>query len=299
MGQTNFKFLSSAPEDQFRKTRSAGSGFGQLVALRDDLLHQEAFHSMLTLERRRAERSKNPFVLLLINSHSVHKNGNRNMFIGQLTSAVSGSIRETDIIGWYEYGEILGVIFTETNLLEDGSVAEVLSSKITSALQDAMGHGIASKLVISVHVFPQNRDKNGDGQPNDVELYSDLSDKSTRKHVPIVLKRAIDILGSGLLLLILSPVLAAVALLIKLTSQGPVVFEQERLGQFGRRFKCLKFRSMYANNDAKIHREYVQSFIAGKADGQQKSQAGYSRLQDHERSPYYTDRSLYSQNEPG
>jgi lipopolysaccharide/colanic/teichoic acid biosynthesis glycosyltransferase len=65
-------------------------------------------------------------------------------------------------------------------------------------------------------------------------------------------------------LLILSPILAAIALAIKLTSKGPVIFEQERLGQFGTKFKCLKFRTMYTDNDPRIHREYVQNFIAGQ-----------------------------------
>ena len=68
----------------------------------------------------------------------------------------------------------------------------------------------------------------------------------------------------------LSPLLAAIAAIIKLTSTGPVIYEQDRLGQFGARFKCLKFRTMYSNNDPKIHQEYVQQFIAGK-DGLDKS----------------------------
>jgi lipopolysaccharide/colanic/teichoic acid biosynthesis glycosyltransferase len=67
------------------------------------------------------------------------------------------------------------------------------------------------------------------------------------------------------LLLVLSPILLVIAIAIKLTSDGPVFFVQERLGQFGTRFKCLKFRTMYTNNDPKIHREYVERFIAGKA----------------------------------
>ena len=78
----------------------------------------------------------------------------------------------------------------------------------------------------------------------------------------------IDVAGSGLLLLLLSPLLGVhgSALAIKMTSDGAVLFEQDRLGQFGQRFKCLKFRTMYANNDPKIHREYIESFIAGKAE---------------------------------
>jgi lipopolysaccharide/colanic/teichoic acid biosynthesis glycosyltransferase len=68
----------------------------------------------------------------------------------------------------------------------------------------------------------------------------------------------IDIAGRALLLLISSPLLAAIAVAIKLTSKGAVIFQQERLGQSGTRFKCLKFRTMFTNNDSKIHQEYVQ-----------------------------------------
>jgi lipopolysaccharide/colanic/teichoic acid biosynthesis glycosyltransferase len=59
--------------------------------------------------------------------------------------------------------------------------------------------------------------------------------------------------------------LAVIALAIQLTSKGSVVFQQERLGQFGSRFKFLKFRTMYANNDPKVHQEYTQRFIAGQS----------------------------------
>jgi lipopolysaccharide/colanic/teichoic acid biosynthesis glycosyltransferase len=60
----------------------------------------------------------------------------------------------------------------------------------------------------------------------------------------MALKRALDILGSALGLLILLPVLIIVGIIIKLDSPGPVFFRQERLGQGGRRFRILKFRSM-------------------------------------------------------
>jgi lipopolysaccharide/colanic/teichoic acid biosynthesis glycosyltransferase len=60
----------------------------------------------------------------------------------------------------------------------------------------------------------------------------------------MALKRALDILGSALGLIILLPVLIIVGIIIKLDSPGPVFFRQERLGQGGRRFRILKFRSM-------------------------------------------------------
>jgi lipopolysaccharide/colanic/teichoic acid biosynthesis glycosyltransferase len=76
----------------------------------------------------------------------------------------------------------------------------------------------------------------------------------------------IDVIGSATLLLFISPLVAAIALAIKLTSKGPVIFRQERLGRFGTRFKCLKFRTMVANNDPKVHKDYIQRFIAGQSD---------------------------------
>ncbi|MBY0505694.1 MAG: exopolysaccharide biosynthesis polyprenyl glycosylphosphotransferase [Bryobacteraceae bacterium] len=62
--------------------------------------------------------------------------------------------------------------------------------------------------------------------------------------VKLFLKRIIDVAVAGTALLLLSPLLAFLALLIRLTSRGPAVFRQERLGLSGRRFTVYKFRSM-------------------------------------------------------
>ncbi len=263
MGQFNFKFADLAGQ------RRTGVLPVEWSGLREVVLSQEAFHSMFTLERRRAERSNNPFVLLLIDTQAIHKNGNTATFIERLSSAVLRSTRETDVVGWYENLATLGVIFTETSLVGNASVPDILSSKISAALQSAFDQATVSKFTITVHVFPQAPAGNGSDRSSDTELYSDFSNKTEKRRVSMIAKRAIDILGSALLLLALSPVLLVISLLIKLNSEGPVIFGQERIGQYGRRFKCLKFRTMYANNDPKIHRDYVQSFIAGKADGSQ------------------------------
>jgi exopolysaccharide biosynthesis polyprenyl glycosylphosphotransferase len=59
-----------------------------------------------------------------------------------------------------------------------------------------------------------------------------------------VAKRALDIVVSALLLGMLSPLFALVALLIKVTTHGPVFFAQQRCGRNGRTFRCYKFRTM-------------------------------------------------------
>lgn len=58
-------------------------------------------------------------------------------------------------------------------------------------------------------------------------------------------KRLLDILVSTILLLLLAPAAPIIALLVKTTSPGPVLFRQERVGQDGRRFTIYKFRTMY------------------------------------------------------
>ena len=63
----------------------------------------------------------------------------------------------------------------------------------------------------------------------------------------LVLKRIVDIVGSSVCLVLLFPLLLATALAVGLTSRGPVLYVQERIGLGGRTFKMLKFRSMYAN----------------------------------------------------
>ncbi len=62
-------------------------------------------------------------------------------------------------------------------------------------------------------------------------------------------KRLFDVLGALLALVVLSPVLAAVALAIKLEDRGPVLFRQRRIGRRGTEFSCLKFRSMFVDAD--------------------------------------------------
>jgi lipopolysaccharide/colanic/teichoic acid biosynthesis glycosyltransferase len=62
-----------------------------------------------------------------------------------------------------------------------------------------------------------------------------------------VTKRLVDVLVAGTGLILLSPLFAAIALGVKLTSSGPVLFRQERIGRGGRPFALYKFRSMLAN----------------------------------------------------
>ncbi len=182
--------------------------------------------------------------------------------------AVAKVTRETDLIGWYREDVMAGVIFTEVGEENKAEVLETLRNKIRATLVDNLGVAKADQIAMSVHVFPEDWSSSHPNWSADSKLYPDLHSRVTDKKVQMGLKRMMDIAGSAALLVVLLPLLAIIALIIKLTSKGPVLFKQERLGMFGARFKCLKFRTMYVDCKSEIHQNYAKQFIAGKTDEQ-------------------------------
>src|SRR5215469_5728462 len=224
------------------------------------VLPEAAFVDALLRERRRSERSGKPFVLMLARPY-----GARNGTIGRLFIAMSDSIRETDTIGWYRQEEILGVIFTELGDAEKNAVLSSLNERATQAIRSGSSPDLKNLAVtFTFHFFPDESEPNGHSM--DLSLYPELFREGWSTKIARRIKRAIDVLGSSFLLALLSGLLLTIALLIKLTSKGPVLFRQTRVGQYGKSFCFLKFRSMYVNNDSKLHQEYVSRFIAGRAE---------------------------------
>jgi exopolysaccharide biosynthesis polyprenyl glycosylphosphotransferase len=81
----------------------------------------------------------------------------------------------------------------------------------------------------------------------------------------LTLKRAIDVLGAGLLLLLTAPIFALAAFRIKRESPGPVFFRQVRLGENQRPFTALKFRTMKVDTDSAVHREFIKATMSSDA----------------------------------
>ncbi len=71
-----------------------------------------------------------------------------------------------------------------------------------------------------------------------------------RRRGQVLAKRALDLASASALVLLLAPLMLLVAALIKLTSRGPVLFRQRRVGHNGRAFEMIKFRSMVANAES-------------------------------------------------
>jgi len=226
------------------------------------LTDEAQFARMIAVERKRTERSAKPFLLMLIEGRDSLRpvNGTQEL-LRKLVSVLKNSIRETDSVGWYETGSTVGVLFTEVNGADSATMAAILA-KIAKRLQSELTAEQMALLEISLHRYPE--EKQPPHRLDPLVLYPDLPRRDARNRGGYFLKRAIDVVASALLLALLSPLLLIIVLAIKLTSKGPVLFQQQRIGQYGIPFTFLKFRSMLVNSDAAIHKEYVSRLISGE-----------------------------------
>jgi exopolysaccharide biosynthesis polyprenyl glycosylphosphotransferase len=233
-------------------------------AIRDGrLLPEPMFLRALCLERKRAERSGQSFVLMLVDPGRLEQNPHRADVLDTIVAAILPSVRETDISGWHVAHKVLGVIFTELGAIERHLALAALRTRMNAALQSVLPSEHVRRLQISFHVFPDTADGRSAGRPPIGALYPDLAQRDASRRVSHAVKRGLDVAVSLVALIVLAPVFLAIAAAIKLSSPGPVLFRQERIGRYGVPFTFLKFRSMRASNDAQIHRVFVTRFIRG------------------------------------
>lgn len=229
------------------------------------ILEQQAFIRMLYLERKRTERSRRPLVLMLLETGKLSKSGADSPEVQSLVAALAEQTRETDIKGWYADGQIFGVIFTEIDDAQPKAVTGAILSRVDHALANTLPIQHIKEIRITFHVFPEDSNHNGSGQGSDKTFYPELDDHGNRSAQ--FLKRSIDIGGSVLAIICSIPVAIPIAMAIKLNSKGPVLFRQQRIGQYGKPFTFLKFRSMYTSNDSSFHEKYVTSLIKDETKG--------------------------------
>lgn len=140
------------------------------------LLDSESFHRMISMERKRAERSRKAFLLMLLDLGRLQA-GQRNgdgRPLQQVLSLLSGTLRETDITGWHTDHRVLGIIFTELALESRQSIAGTMLSRVSGVLYNGLAFEEFNEITISHYVFPEDWDYRVDHRPSHPKLYPDL-----------------------------------------------------------------------------------------------------------------------------
>ena len=216
------------------------------------LLGEDVFRSALRRELKRADRFDESFALLLISS----ADGVREATWKELVEALTRVKSDTDVIGWWKQDAGVGLMRPLAHL-EPAESPAMVAAALQHELGMTAGRESASRYSFSLQVYSHQR---GPTAP----MVVDDGDR-TRKTAADWSKRMLDLAGSAALLGLLSPLLLLITALIKLTSKGPVLFHQVRIGQYEQPFTMLKFRTMHANADQAIHEAYTREFIGSGA----------------------------------
>ena len=113
-------------------------------------------------------------------------------------------------------------------------------------------------------IFSRRLERAKPGGRIDTKLYPELQTQEQTGWLGIQGSEWSTLPSSSLALVALLPFLLVIAVAVKLSSHGPVLFRQDRVGQFGKRFMFLKFRSMRPRTESTIHQQYVRKLISGE-----------------------------------
>ena len=253
----------------------------------------EEFQLILERERAWADRSGSRFSLVVFDFGKSDVMNGSSLAVEHLTRILFRRVRLTDTVGWFDETSI-GTVLPGTTGEDAWKFADDVRKK-ASAIASQFSQRVYSYPLEGTldekGISDRERRKEGPRQYRQISFAFQflnksvpskeyLSPMSLRSAVefqssakPVenaeslflnqmsLCKRVIDILGSMLGLVLLSPVMLVIAVAIKATLPGPIIFRQERFGLLGKKFEFLKFRSMYVNNNSDIHKKYVAKLI--------------------------------------
>ena len=212
---------------------------------RDRILDAALFTTAVVREQKRVDRSDKAFAVLTVEL----TDGPSAELMREAAAAMSAATRGSDITGWLEQDQSIGVLLTDMRELNFAQLVS-LESRIRRELAAFVGAPDFRRFAVRLHVHTSARRAAHEA-------------RSPHARVHDVLKRALDVIGSLSLLAVLSPLLLLIAAAVKLTSTGPVLFRQERIGQGMKPFRMLKFRTMRPDAGHAVHQAYVTQFING------------------------------------
>ena len=122
-------------------------------------LREEDFLRVIGHERKRAERSGKPSLLMLIESEPQFSSEKSDKALRTILSALATTTRETDITGWYKNDCVIGVMFTEITAEDGESIVTTVMTRVSEVLRRQLSSRQFDQANISFHLFPEQREE--------------------------------------------------------------------------------------------------------------------------------------------
>lgn len=266
--------------------------------------NENYFIHRLKQEKRRMERSESALTMIIFDFSEHAKKLNGNSRLSEIGACICKNVRASDIKARLQDNKIV-LLLSDTKTDKAFVVADKLTNRLENIFSDkeiSIRYRIKTYPDLQIQKTEElsagTQQATGAIPQSPMQSYfkmswpsvnlsaavtmeefnflSDITSKVKQFQWQLIAKRAIDIIGSLVGLLILSPIILAVAIAIKLTSPGPVLFRQERLGYMGKSFIFLKFRSMSDKCDDSSHRDYMEKFI--KKDNESSNKSSFYKM---------------------
>ncbi|MBN2323612.1 MAG: sugar transferase [Spirochaetes bacterium] len=213
---------------------------------------EDVFKVILQRERSRTDRNGHELSLILFDFSEEESLKSVNVLIRVLKSRA----RSIDRFGWYN-NDTIGIILPNTPYKGGMKCAHDLYKNIITRKVSPPNFRVYSYPSKWMEKDYRRIDTNG---KRDKKEYVEGIEQLFIRQLP-VWKRTVDIGGSIVALILFSPFFVMIPVLIKVVSKGPVFFKQDRVGQGGRLFTFLKFRTMKANIETTAHQDYLNELI--------------------------------------
>jgi lipopolysaccharide/colanic/teichoic acid biosynthesis glycosyltransferase len=217
------------------------------------LVPADDFLTQLQLEKRRADRYKIALSLVLyrIDDAAAADPGQAR----RLLETLHNTKRETDVLGHVD-DNVIAVLCTNT----DAGGTACFMRKVEKRCGP---HPFRAEFATYPDALFEKLSLGARAESGLDPLL--VTDQANQSHV-YGLKRTLDIVGSIVGIALLWPVMAVVAVAVALSSPGPIIFKQKRLGKGGVHFTFYKFRSMATQADDSIHRDFMAKLIQGQGE---------------------------------
>ena len=257
-----------------------------------EIVSVENFQYILRRERDRADRANSVFSLVALDLHHPPDKHSKSCLIG----AIRNHMRISDSVGWLNPASI-GILLVDTPCTGGHSFLDRLLIAIPdmspvirechvytyppdATIQEGeqIHYSQLQSFPARASLSPFERTSAGDITQQDGDRASDRALNELFAHRPTLWRRLAESILAALILMLISPLMIAIMISIKINSPGPALYRQTRVGHKGRPFQCYKFRSMELNVDTGIHDDYFQNLIHSDAPMKKLDNKGDPRV---------------------